>query len=273
MNTRRIAVALFLALSISGLCTFVLAKRVMRHAAGRPQTQRYVSVNKPVLPGEVLKSETLSLIDWPVSLPLPDGFARTDEVAGRAALYPIAAGQPVLAGYLAPPGSGIGLTAKIPEGMRATALKSNEVIGVAGFLYPGSHVDVLVTYRNEPSPIPMTQIVLQDAEVLTAGQKIEPDPQGKPETVNVVTLLLTPEDAQRVVLASTQGTVQFVLRNSADRDTVADAPIDLRELSGRKGEAPAPARSVDPGASRVRSYNVETIAGDKRQVASFNNQP
>jgi pilus assembly protein CpaB len=270
MNPRRTVVALLLALLISGLCTFVLARRVMRHAAGRPQTQPYVTVNKPVLPGEVLKPENLSLIDWPVTLTLPGGFTRTEEAAGRAALYPIAPGQPILAGYLAAPGSGIGLTAKIPDGMRATALKSNEVIGVAGFLYPGSHVDVLVTYRNEISPIPMTQIVLQDAEVLTAGQKIEPDPQGKPETVSVVTLLLSPENTQRVVLASTQGTVQFVLRNSADHDTVADTPIDLRELSGGKGGAPASARSAEGTVPRVRSYNIETIAGDKRQVASFN---
>ncbi|MFZ0706048.1 MAG: Flp pilus assembly protein CpaB [Candidatus Korobacteraceae bacterium] len=273
MNTRRIAVALLLALLISGLCTFVLARRVMRHAAGRPQTQPYVSVKKPVLPGEMLTADNLALIDWPVNLSLQGGFARIDEVTGRAALYAIAPGQPVLAGFLAAPGSGIGLTAKIPEGMRATALKSNEVIGVAGFLYPGSHVDVLVTYKNEISSLPMTQIVMQDAEVLTAGQKIEPDPQGKPETVSVVTLLLSPQDAQRVVLASTQGSVQFVLRNSADHDTVADAPLDLRELSGGKGGPPAPIRSGEAAATRARSYNVETIAGDKRQVASFNNQP
>jgi pilus assembly protein CpaB len=241
----------------------------MRHASGRPQTQPYVTVNKPVLPGEVLKAENLAILDWPVTLTLQGGYAHIDEVAGRAAMYPITPGQPVLAGFLAAPGSGIGLTAKIPDGMRATALKSNEVIGVAGFLYPGSHVDVLVTYRNEVSPTPMTQIVLQDAEVLTAGQKIEPDPQGKPETVNVVTLLLTPENAQRVVLASTQGTVQFVLRNSADHSTVANAPIDLRQLSGAKPEAPTPAKNAE-AAARVRSYSVETLVGDKRQVASFN---
>jgi pilus assembly protein CpaB len=268
MNARRIVLALLLALLISGLCTFLLARRVMRHAASRPQTQPYITVNKSVLPGEVLKAENLALMDWPVNLALQGGFVRIDEVAGRAAMYPITPGQPVLAGYLAAPGSGIGLTAKIPEGMRATALKSNEVIGVAGFLYPGSHVDVLVTYRNEVSPIPVTQIVLQDAEVLTAGQKIEPDPQGKPETVSVVTLLLTPANAQRVVLASTQGTVQFVLRNSADHGTVPDAPIDLRELSGAK--AVTPGKSADAVAARVKSYSVETLVGEKRQVASFN---
>jgi pilus assembly protein CpaB len=268
MNARRTFLALLLALTISGLCTYLLARRVMRHAAGRPQTRSYVTVKKPVLPGEMLKEEDLSLLEWPVTLALDGGFTQADEVSGRAALYPIAPGQPILAGFLAAPGSGIGLTARIPEGMRATALKSNEVIGVAGFLYPGSHVDVLVTYRNEPSPIPRTQIVMQNAEVLTVGQKIEPDPQGKPETVNVVTLLLTPEDAQRVVLASTQGTMQFVLRNSADHNTVADAPIDLKQLSGDKTEAPIVARRMD-STPRAKLYNVETIAGDKRQVMSF----
>ena len=270
MKAQRLVVALLLALLVSGLCTFVLARKVMRHAAGRAQTQPCVTVNKAVLPGEVLKAENLTMMDWPVSLALQGGYAHTEEAAGRAALYPITPGQPVLAAYLAAPGSGIGLTAKIPDGMRATALKSNEVTGVAGFLYPGSHVDVLVTYRNEVSPAPMTQIVLQDAEVLTAGQKIEPDPQGKPETVSVVTLLLTPEDAQRVVLASTQGTVQFVLRNSADHDTVEDRPLNLRQLSGVTGPTPAPTRSAEAAAPKVKSYSVETIAGDKRQVNSFN---
>ena len=269
MNAKRIVMALLLALLISGLCTFVLARRVMRRAAGRPQTRSYVTVTKAVLPGEILKAENLSLVEWPVSIALQGGIDRTEEVSGRATVYPISVGQPILSAYLAAPGSGIGLTAKIPDGMRATALKSNEVIGVAGFLYPGSHVDVLVTYHNEVSPTPMTQIVLQDAEVLTAGQKIEPDPQGKPEAVSVVTLLLTPEDAQRVVLASTQGAVQFVLRNSADHGTVEDLPIDLRQLSKMTPAPTAPVKAAD-AAPRVKSYTVETIAGDKRQVNSFN---
>jgi len=154
--------------------------------------------------------------------------------------------------------------------MRATALKSNEVIGVAGFLFPESHVDVLVTYHNEVSPTPMTQIVLQDAEVLAAGQKIEPDPQGKPETVSVVTLLLAPEDAQRVVLASTQGTVQFVLRNSADHGKVNDVPINLWQLSKMTPSPPALVKSGEHFVPKTHAYTVETIAGDKREVNSFN---
>ena len=137
---------------------------------------------------------------------------------GRSVIYPIDEHQPILEHDVALAGSGIGLTVKIPEGMRAVSVRSNDVVGVAGFLYPGSHVDVLVTSKLENSPNPLTQTVLPNVEVLVAGQKIEPDPTGKPETVNVVTLLLKPEDGEKLVLASTQGTIQFVLRNGADQD-------------------------------------------------------
>src|SRR5206468_6205021 len=123
-------------------------------------------------------------------------------------------------------GAGIGLAGKIPEGMRAVAIRSNEIIGVAGFLYPGSRVDLLMTFTPPGSGnnIPITQTVLQNVEILTAGQTIEPDPQGKPQAVNVVTLLLSPENSQKLQLASGQGTIQFVLRSGADQKTAELQP-------------------------------------------------
>jgi len=114
--------------------------------------------------------------------------------------------------------------------MRATAIKSNEIVGVAGFLYPGSHVDVLCTINVPNSGGTLTQTVLQDVEVLTAGQTIEPDPQGKPQPVDVVTLLLTPEDSQKLQLATTQGAIQFVLRNGTDTKTAELRPARLDQL-------------------------------------------
>jgi len=143
---------------------------------------------------------------------------------------PIAANQPVLESSLAQPGSGLGLTVRIPEGMRAVSVSSNAVTGVAGFLYPGSHVDVLVTYRPPDETNPLTQTVLQNVEILSAGQKIEPDPQGKPETVNVVTLLLNPVDAEKLVLATSQGSIQFVLRNGVDTNSTTTPGISIAEL-------------------------------------------
>lgn len=159
--------------------------------------------------------------------------------------------------------------------MRAVSVRSNDVVGVAGFLYPGSHVDVLVTSKVDNSPTPLTQTILPNVEVLVAGQKIEPDPTGKPETVNVVTLLLKPEDGEKLVLASTQGAIQFVLRNGADQNSPDTKPVDMTDLmTGVKkpvaekkalAKAPPPPRVVKPAVF----YEVETIADGKRSVDKF----
>ena len=220
-------------------------------------------------PGEVLKPEDLTLIDWPATHALTGAFTKPSELAGRAVIYPVAGSQPLLQDYLAAPGSVIGLTTKIPEGMRATSVKSDEVVGVAGFLFPGSHVDVLVTFRTDRFPTPATQIVLQDVEVLTVGQKLQPDPQGKPETVNVVTLLLTPQDSQRLVLAASQGGIQFVLRNGADHSKVEAAPMQIAQLSGAAPASAGPAVTPHAHLPMKEPYVVETILGDKRSARSF----
>jgi len=267
MNFRRLAVALIIALLISGAATFFLSRK-LGHNAAHNNVQRYVASSVALQAGEVLKPEDLILIDWPASMPLPGAFKKPGDLAGRAVIYPVAASQPILDTYLAAPGSGIGLTVKIPEGMRATSVKSDEVVGVAGFLFPGSHVDVLVTFRSDRFPTPATQIVLQDVEVLTVGQKLEPDPQGKPENVNVVTLLLTPEDSQKLVLASTQGSIQFVLRNGADHTQVQAMPIQIAQLSGA-APLPPPAVTPRPRLPMKETYTVETILGDKRSTKSF----
>ncbi len=268
MNFRRLAVALIAALLLSGAVTFFLSRKLGGHNTTHSNTQRFVAPSRPLQAGEVLKSEDLALVDWPASVPLSGAFSKIGDLAGRAVVYPVAASQPILDGYLAAPGSGIGLTVKIPEGMRATSVKSDEVVGVAGFLFPGSHVDVLVTFRSDRFPTPATQIVLQDVEVLTIGQKAEADPQGKPENVNVVTLLLTPEDSQKLVLASTQGTIQFVLRNGADHTRVKAVPVQIAQLSGADA---LPAAAVTPRARLPITPPdvVETILGDKRTTKSF----
>jgi pilus assembly protein CpaB len=269
MNSRRVLLALLIALLLSGAATFFISHRLTAHAGAHPNLQRYVASSRPLQAGEVLKAEDLILTDWPASAPLPSAFTKVGDLAGRAVIYPVAASEPILDGYLAAPGSGIGLTTKIPEGMRATSVKSDEVVGVAGFLFPGSHVDVLVTFRSDRLPTPETQIVLQDVEVLTIGQKLEPDPQGKPENVNVVTLLLTPEDAQKLMLASSQGTIQFVLRNGSDHTKVKATPVQMAQLSGSVPDAVPAAVTPRPRLPMKEPYVVETILGDKRSTKSF----
>jgi pilus assembly protein CpaB len=269
MNPRRVVMALLIALLLSGGMTFLLSRKVGNRANVRPQTHRYVAGSRSIPSGEILKPESLVLVDWPDSLPVRGGFTKADELVGRSLIYPVANGQPILDAYLAAPGSGIGLTVKIPEGMRATSVRSDDVVGVAGFLFPGSHVDVLVTFRSDAAVAPATQVVLQDVEVLTTGQNFLPDPQGKAQSVNVVTLLLSPQDAQKLVLAASQGSIQFVLRNGADRGRVDAVPVELTDLSGpRKPSRPGSAGGVAKSASKA-GYAVETIVGDKHSTDTF----
>src|SRR5271165_785794 len=268
MNPRRLVIALLIALLLSGGMTFFISRKVANRSTARPQTLRYVAASRAIQSGEVLKPDNLSLVDWPETVPVQGGFKKPDELVGRSVIYPVAGGQPILDTYLAAPGSGIGLTVKIPEGMRATSVRSDEVVGVAGFLFPGSHVDVLVTLHSDKTMTQATQIVLQDVEVLTTGQNIEPDPQGKAQAANVVTLLLTPQDAQKLVLAASQGSVQFVLRNGADRGHVKPVPVGIAALSGQ-GTPQAVARRATEARSNNEGYVVETIIGDKHSTARF----
>jgi pilus assembly protein CpaB len=208
---------------------------------------------------------------------LPGSYTKKEEVLGHPLIHSLGAKEPILKRDLGLEGSGIGLSTKIPPGMRATAIKSNEIVGVAGFLYPGSHVDVLCTINMPNMPnMPnsggaITQTVLQDVEVLTAGQTIEPDPQGKPQQVDVVTLLLTPEDSQKLQLASTQGSIQFVLRNGTDTKT---AELRAARLDQIVPMPKAPAAVVKRGKRVVvkaqPTYVLEVIQGTKTTVHKFN---
>jgi len=271
MTSRRMTTALALALVISGLCTYLLSRKIGAPASRAVAEERYVAPVRAIEAGEILKAENLELVAWPRSNPLPDAFAKIDDVVGRSLLYPMDQGQPITGRLVTAVGAGVGLAGRIPNGMRAIALRSDEVMGVAGFLLPGSRVDVLVTYRTDRSPEPTTATVLQDAEVIAAGHQIQPDPEGKPATVTVVTLLLTPEDAERAVLASTQGTIHFVLRSGSDKERRTDAPIMMSQLSQQ------PADERESRVARVRpaprvlpaEIAVETILGDKATTATF----
>jgi len=210
--------------------TFFFSKKLNARRASRATTQIIASSGE--LPsGITLAAKDVTLIDWPADVPLGGSFNKVDDVIGHPLLYALGPREPILKRNLGVEGAGIGLAGRIPPGMRATAVRSNEIVGVAGFLYPGSHVDVLVTYTPPGSNnVPVTQTVLQDVEVLTAGQTSEPDPQGKPQSVSVVTLLVNPEDSQKLQLASMQGNIQFVLRSGVDQKNVTLKPTRLDQL-------------------------------------------
>jgi len=271
--TKRVVTALVIALLISGLFTLFLSRHMAKAARLKSLQQQYcVAASKPLDPGESLNAGDLQLIEWHTSSPLPESFNKIEDVVGRVVLYPLPKGQPIIERQLAAAGSGPGLTSKIPGGMRAISVRSDELMGVAGFLLPGSHVDVLMTYRSNISPDPQTVTVLEDVVVLAAGQQIHPDPTGKPVTVTAVTLLLKPEDAEKTALAASLGGMYFVLRNGADSAKASPPPVGLAQLTGATGNQllPVARQSKASEQPKPRQYVVETYLGDKKVTSSFN---
>ncbi len=229
MNRRRIITASAVACLFSGAATLAFSWRLAHAAAAENTRMRsYVAPTHLVAAGQPLQAGDLHLIAWPAGTPVQDAFGSVDDAVGRTTLYPVAAGQPLLDHDLTPRGAGPGLAGRIPNGMRALAIKSDEVVGVGGFLSPGLHVDMLVTLHTDNGP--QTTTVLQDAEVAAVGQQIEPDPTGKAVTATVVTLLLTPDQVQRALLSGSQGSVNFVLRNSTDRANTRSVPVTMTDL-------------------------------------------
>jgi len=265
MNSKRIVVALSLALAVSSACTWIVARKLTAAPVPTPRNVMYIAASRAVQAGEVLQGDSTEMVAWPESVPIEGAIAQASAVDGREALFPLAKGQPILDNDLSATGAGVGLASKIPNGMRAVALRSDEVVGVAGFLLPGSHLDVLVTYHSGQSSDAETAIVLQDAVVLAAGHQVEPDPRGKTADATVVTLLLTPEQAVRAVLASTQGAIHFVLRNGGDSSRSPESPLDLSQLTGHVPNHTALAVPVshpaEPAAATAKSHEIETVLG------------
>lgn len=272
MSTRRLVIALVSALVLSGVVTLFLNHKMgVRNASAAPiATRKVVAAAKPLGQGTIVKAEDLTTVNWPTRFALQGAFENPNDVVGRSVIYPVGAQQPIVDSVVTTPGSGFGLTAKIPEGMRAISVHSDEIVGVAGFLFPGSRVDVLVTLRPDNSSAgASTQIVLQDSEVLTAGQNTQPDPLAKPSNAGAVTLLLKPEDTQKLVLASTQGTIHFVLRNGTDHTVVSVAPIRTNELAGTLRSDVPRKDTVRVRQATKEPYEVETFMGDKRSSTKF----
>jgi pilus assembly protein CpaB len=255
-----------IALVLSVAVTSVFYVRLShQQAANRPKMKKLVSAAVALSPGTPLTEENVTEIDWPESVPLEGAIAKKEDAIKRVLIYSVAANQPLFEHDFAEAGSSLGLSAKIPDGMRATAIRVNEVNNVAGFLNPGSKVDVLATLRGENNQS-STRTVLQNIQVLAAGNRTEPDPQGKPENVSVITLLVTPDESQRLALAQQQGTIQFVLRNGGDQTRTDTAPVSSAELQGAPHVAPHVSARRAPA---LPTITVETVAGGKSTVAKF----
>ncbi len=242
----RILVILGLALSAGGVLALGTYNYLQSAPAARTVTvpTRAVIVAAADLElGAELKSDDLRAIEWPANSIPVGAFGRPQDLIGRGLIVPVVQNEPILEAKLAPKEAGTGLPPAIPSGMRAMSVRVNEVIGVAGYVLPGTHVDVLATASpTDQRPDTTTKLVLPNVQVLTAGTKMEQpgDKQGKAQPVTVVTLLVTPEQAERLTLASTEGKIQHALRNPLDQS----APPTPGVRPAIRLGAPAPAPRV-----------------------------
>jgi pilus assembly protein CpaB len=197
-------------------------------------------------------------------------FARLEDCENRALITSVAENEPILESKLAPIAAGAGLSATIPEGMRALSVSVNEVVSVAGFVTPGTMVDVITTGPTKEGQN-ITRTVLENVRVLAANQRVESQ-NGKPVGVTVMTLLVSPSDAARLAMASSSGKIQLALRNTIDTQASNPAPVLQASIFGLDTAAPSERHYV-PAAPKVTtppaSMVVEVIAGGKRENKSF----
>lgn len=228
-----------------------------------------VVVTKPLPVGTRVTGADVKLVAWPASDPVPGSFTEIDQVVNRGLVASMVANEPLTETKLAPLEAGAGLPPTIPIGMRAISVKVNEVIGVAGFVLPGNRVDVVVTARRAPDS--MSRVVVSNVAVLTSGTRYDQEEAKEGELVRstVVTLLVTPSDAERIALAATEGSIMLALRNPLDVKATETTGIRVATLMGSPD--PPPVRRVVEGRRVVatpppapQTYRVEAIRAAKR---------
>jgi len=261
---------------IAAFCSYLVYRVVGNRLAATQQkaTRVIVAVNDVKL-GSVLREADLSTIDIVGTIPKGAILKREDAV-GRGVISDLYQGEPILDSRLAAVGSGGGLAATIRQGMRACAVKVDDVVGVAGFVTPGMRVDVLIS-GNPPGPSntmegTRVKTLLQNIEVLSAGTDIQKDGEGKPQQVQVVNLLVTPEQAELLSLASNQTHIQLVLRNPLDTQVARTTGTAMANLFADGNVVkPKPLvvgqKALPPPAPGV--YLIEVFNGSKRTEEKF----
>ena len=281
MNRARILIVLLVAVLVGGLLSFAVYNYLRTRpvtVVKTPEKNIVVAAGKLQL-GTRLKDQDLKFISWPAPN-LPTGyFDKKEDLVDRGVIQPAVENEPILESKLAPKGVGAGLPPIIPSGKRALSIRANEIIGVAGYVLPGTRVDVVLTGSPVGSNEPVTKIVLQNVEVVSAAQDIQKDAEGKPKTVTVVTLLGSPEDIEKLTSASSQGQFQLALRNPLDLEEAKTRGIQLTQLiRGGAPPPPPPARAQRRVAQTVGApappsvapaVNIEVIKGEQRSTVKF----
>lgn len=248
-----LGVSLIFALVVSSIFYQMTAR------AGSPKAQvdktapKDLIVAAHALPlGVTLKPADVKVVKVPVDQFPKAGFSKVEEVVDRPVISNILADEPILDGRLAARGSGQGLAPIIPVGMRAVAVRVNDVVGVSGFVLPGMRVDILVTGKPTGADDTLTTTVLQNILVLSAGTNIQPDARGQAINAPTVTLLVTPEQAETLTLSNLEGRIQLVLRNGSDQVIEKTPGRRVAELYGSKVKSKAGRDGDEPPRARAK---------------------
>jgi pilus assembly protein CpaB len=268
MQNRRALFFLGLAI-LFGIAAAFTARHVLEDrasVAAQPAvaTTKVVVARTDVTVGTALKAIQLDTVDWPRDY-LPAGaYQDPANVSGRVVRRPLSRGEPVLEPSLLPVGSEAGLPSVITSAKRAVSVKVDPVVGVAGFVAPGTRVDVLATLRriDTNEKLPYTKLILQDIPVLAIDQKLEEAKNGEPELVSVVTMEVTPKQSEELTYAAHEGRLQLALRSPSDHEEVKTQPVSVATLLGG-GPARKPKVAVRSGPS------VQVITGSSVSVKSF----
>jgi pilus assembly protein CpaB len=276
MARMRVFLVLLLALTAGGALAFGTYNYVSSSSQGSTASaipSKPVVVAASDLPlGSELTADDVKVIEWPASSVPAEAISDPKEVVGRGLVMPVVQYEPILPLKLASKEAGAGLPPVIPPGLRALSVRVNEVIGVAGYVVPGTRVDVLTTINPGQQQTTMTsKVILTDVQVLAAGTKLDNTAdKDKPVPVSVVTLLVNPDEAERLTLAASEGKIQLALRNPLDRSAPATRGVRPAVLLGSEPATrvvPSPRAAATVARAlpvEVPQATVEIIRGDKR---------
>ena len=281
-RSTRTLVVVILSLVVAGGASLAVYRQVQAIPVREVEVRSYfVAVAaRPLTLGAMVTPSDVKLVAWPASSPVAGSYSTVEEVSNRGLVSPVVENEPITSAKLAPLEAGAGLPPTITAGMRAISVKVNEVIGVAGFVVPGTRVDVLVTLSRQQTDS-MSRVVVSNVQVLTAGTKYDQDAakDGRPVPSTVVTLLVTPEDAERIALAGSVGQITLTLRNPLDKETTETKGTHTAALMGAPDPPPVVkvvnntarvVKAAPPSAPPPPSiYQVETIRAAQRKTEAL----
>lgn len=271
MPNRRSLLFLMLAV-VFGFAAMLLTRAYLANATVAPAKAelRLVEVAvaaRDLTAGVAISVEDVRLEQWPAVHAPASAFETAEALAGRVVRLPVGSGDPIFASTLLPEGSAAGLIAMIESGHRAVSVKVDAVVGVAGFVKPGTRVDVLATLRRDDNTR-FSQVVLQDVKVLAVDQTLEEANGGEPDVVNVVTLEVKPLEAKRLIHSAHEGRLQLALRHPGDEEVLKTKAVRAGDIYGATAKPKPKPRARK---AKVQRDFIELIKGTERSKSELSN--